>query len=149
MPSSSFDKVTRVVKRLAPHQPGALKLARRYGETLVCVRYRRDADGTTRYTTIELIVDTAPVAPKRQAPRTPERAPARSAIVGVRIALLHTAELRAQACALGATWDPRRNLWLMPRHVAQQLGLTRQIIETSPSMDGTNVPYLPGVDGSE
>ena len=53
---------THVVKRLLPSQPGAQKLARRYGEALVCVRYRHDPLGKLRYTTVELIVDEAPVA---------------------------------------------------------------------------------------
>ncbi len=36
---------TRVVKKMSPSQPGALKLARRYGDALICVRYRHDAQG--------------------------------------------------------------------------------------------------------
>ena len=52
---------TRIVKRLSATQPGALKLARRYGDALVCVRYRHDSDHRHRYTTVELVVDEAPV----------------------------------------------------------------------------------------
>src|SRR6185369_2650549 len=67
---------TRVVKKLSVTQPGALKLAQRYGEALVCVRYRHDAERRYRYTTIELVVERAPI--KR-------RNPALDAIVVVRI----------------------------------------------------------------
>ena len=56
---------TRVVKKLSSQQGGALKLARRYGAALVCVRYRQDMQGLHRYTTVELVVDEAPVASKR------------------------------------------------------------------------------------
>ena len=52
---------SRVVKKMSPGQPGALKLARRYGDALVCVRYRLDAQGRHRYTTVELVVDSAPL----------------------------------------------------------------------------------------
>ena len=38
-----------------------MKLARKYGGDLLCVRYRLDADGSYRYTTVELIVDCVPV----------------------------------------------------------------------------------------
>ena len=52
---------THVVKRFSATQPGALKLARRFGDALVCVRYRHDPEGRYRYTTVELVVDEAPV----------------------------------------------------------------------------------------
>src|SRR4051812_41936053 len=48
---------TRIVKRLSASQAGAIKLARRYGDALVCVRYRHDLQGRLRYTTVELVVD--------------------------------------------------------------------------------------------
>jgi len=51
----------RVTKKLSPAQPDAIKLARRYGEQLVCVRHRIDPAGTTRVTTIELVVEQAPL----------------------------------------------------------------------------------------
>ena len=47
---------TRIVKRLAPDQAGAKKLARQYGNALVCVRYRQDPEQGLRYTTVELVV---------------------------------------------------------------------------------------------
>ena len=52
---------TRVVKKIPASQPGALKLARCYGDALVCVRYRHDAQGLNRYTTVDLMVDHAPI----------------------------------------------------------------------------------------
>ena len=66
----------RVIKTLRPAQPGTLKRQRRYGGALLCVRYREDASDTTRHTTVELVVETAPVQ-RRLTDRT---------IVGVRIA---------------------------------------------------------------
>lgn len=52
---------TRVLRKLSPQQVGALKLARRFGDLLVCVRYRHDPDRQVRYTTVELVVDSVTV----------------------------------------------------------------------------------------
>lgn len=46
-----------------PGQRGTRKLLARYGERLICVRYRYDAASSTRYKTVELIVDQAPWTP--------------------------------------------------------------------------------------
>src|ERR1700754_2058161 len=112
---------TRVVKRLAPHEPGAQKLTRRYGDALVCVRYRHDAAGRHRYTTIELIVDDAPIVPRGR-PHD---------VVAVRIDP-EQPTLRSRAYARGATWDRTSKLWLMPRHLASALRLTDFIVKTLP-----------------
>ena len=103
---------SRVVKRLRADQHGALKLARRYGEALVCVRYRHDLLHRRRYTTIELVVDEAPI----------QRRPDDNVTVGVLInprdaALLEKVRLH------GAKFDARMGLWRMPRHVARRLHL--------------------------
>ena len=50
-----------VVKKMAPTQPGAIKLHKRFGDQLFCVRYRTDPEGKFRYTTVELIVDTVEI----------------------------------------------------------------------------------------
>ena len=60
---------TNVVKKLAPDQNGAKKLARRFGDALVCVRYRYDADTGIRYTTVELLVGQAPLKKRDHNPK--------------------------------------------------------------------------------
>ncbi|MDY6921765.1 MAG: hypothetical protein SV765_16320 [Pseudomonadota bacterium] len=50
-----------VTKTLRPGDSGTKRLKQRYGDRLVCVRYRKDAGRQRRYTTVELIVDEAPV----------------------------------------------------------------------------------------
>jgi hypothetical protein len=40
---------------LKPGQKGTKKLLRRYGDKLVCVRYRYDPQNKKRYKTVELI----------------------------------------------------------------------------------------------
>lgn len=105
----------RVAKKLLPGQPGTVKLARQHGQNLVCVRYRVDAQAEQRYTTIELIVDSAPVAPR------PER------IVGVRVRWRETT-LQAQVKEHGAKWDNLANVWRMPYAAAVKLGLKERIV---------------------
>ena len=110
---------THVVKRFSATQPGALKLARRFGDALVCVRYRHDPEGRYRYTTVELVVDEAPV--KRRADL--------DATVMVHLAFNDT-ELQQLARAHGARWDDRQRLWAMPRRTAKKLELLACIVKT-------------------
>ena len=50
-----------VIKTLKPGDCGTKKLHKRFGEQVVCVRYRRDLVNNRRYTTIELVVDESPI----------------------------------------------------------------------------------------
>ena len=86
---------TTIDRFAAEPAPGAIKLARRYGDALVCVRYRHNPQGTHRYTTVELVVDAAPVA---------HRVPPDSSIVLVRLDF-DDYRGRRRALAQGANWD--------------------------------------------
>ena len=52
---------------LQPGQKGTKKLYDRYGDQLVCVRYRYDAARQRRLKTVELIVEEVPWRPERAA----------------------------------------------------------------------------------
>jgi hypothetical protein len=108
---------TRVIKKIAVTQPGALKLARRYGKALVCVRYRQSLDGSMRYTTVELLVEQAPLFKKR--PDTD--------IVEVK---LHggEGELRYHILSNGGQWDPELLVWRLSRGLARRLRLMSRLI---------------------
>jgi hypothetical protein len=121
-PSTVDREGLRVAKKLAPTQPGAIKLARRYGEALLCVRYRRSADGRQRLTTVELIVECVPVQSVRSGGRD-------SAVVGVRIGY-HETDLRSRARDQGAAWDREAKLWRMTHRAARQLGLLDRVVES-------------------
>ena len=107
---------TRVVKRLSPTQSGAIKLARRYGEALVCVRYRHDADGNHRLTTVELVIERVPII-HRPSPTVAVKLP------------LDEPTLRVRAMTLGAEWDGKARVWYMSRAVAKELGVLKQIVQ--------------------
>lgn len=115
----------KVIKKLSPEKPGAIKLAHRYGDALVCVRHRLDASGQTRVTTIELIVEQAAVqARKRAAPDAAARSV--PVVVGVQIAW-DEKPLQQAAKGAGATWDAAARMWRMPESVARALGLADRI----------------------
>jgi hypothetical protein len=49
---------------LRPGQRGTKKLVRKYGDRLVCVRYRYDGERRKRYKTVELIIEESDWEPK-------------------------------------------------------------------------------------
>ena len=107
---------------LAPGQNGTKKLLARYGERLVCVRYRYDAERKLRHKTVELIVETSPWNPKqRNARREPED------MVAVRIGYSETA-LRERIKAAGALWRPRQRLWEVDWKTVRELGLQGRVV---------------------
>lgn len=106
---------------LRPGEPGTRKLLARFGERLVRVRYRYDAERKRRLKTVELIVEDMPWTPSvRKLRRTPDD------IVAVR---LHWSEsqLRSRAMALGAIWRPGPKLWEMTWDTARKLGLSDRV----------------------
>jgi hypothetical protein len=82
----------RVTKKLLPESRGALKLARQFGEALICVRHRSDDKGEYRYTTVELLVEKTPIRPRTDN------------LVGVRIGP-DEKPLQTVVRAAGGTWD--------------------------------------------
>ena len=107
----------RVVKKLSPHQRGAMTLTKLYGDSLVCVRHRQDAAGAFRYTTVELLIEHHPIAARNAKP------------VGVRIDFRET-RLRQTIRAHGGQWDSQHRVWVIPRKIAAKLDLQDRIVNT-------------------
>lgn len=114
-PVASKTAESRVLKRLAPMQPGTLKQLRRYGDALVCVRYREDSERALRLTTVELVVEQRPIRPRGDP------------TVRVRIDFDEDA-LRQRAKDLGAQWHQPSRAWAMPYSVAERLQLVDRIV---------------------
>lgn len=93
-------------------QDGAKRFARRYGDQLVCVRHRVSKDGLTRFTTVELLAETTPIA-TRQRTMIVLRLPAAAK------------STRSLLLACGATWDAKNRVWLLPHMVAKGLRLLK------------------------
>jgi hypothetical protein len=107
---------TKVIKTLHPGQPGTHGWLRIYGKQLLCVRYRVDALERMRYTTIELLVATAPLY-HREHPANQVYA----ALEGKERALRESAQL------LGAQWDEPSRMWRMSVSTAQVLGIKHKV----------------------
>jgi hypothetical protein len=108
---------------LAPGQNGTKKLLAQYGERLVRVRYRYDAERSLRMKTVELIVETV-----AWRPRSRERRREPSDMVGVAIAYGET-DLRARIKAAGGIWRPRHRLWEVDWKTVRELGIQDRVVE--------------------
>lgn len=107
---------TQVLKSLAPGQAGTVRLVQRFGPTLLQVRYRHDWTGLFRYTTVELLVEAAPVQRGRRL----------GALYAVRIGA-HEKRLQATAKARGGRWHPDLRCWVLTGEAVQALRLSRRV----------------------
>jgi hypothetical protein len=90
---------------LKPGQRGTKRLAEKYSDALLYVRFRYDAESRQRLKTVELVVERAgwPPPPRHHSP---------DALVPLRI---DAADLpaRSQVKAAGGRWDPGKKLWFV------------------------------------
>lgn len=94
---------TRLI--LKPGQRGTKRLTETYGDSLLCIRFRYDAETRQRYKTVELIIDKSDWSPP-----PPKFDPSR--LVPLRIEG-YELEIRARAKAAGAKWNPEKQLWFI------------------------------------
>jgi len=92
---------TRLI--LKPGQRGTKRLAEKYGDDLICVRYRYDLVTKKRLKTIELVIEKTNWEPQ------PEKL-SEDSLVAVKIKGYET-ELRKQVKRAGGTWKPDQKLW--------------------------------------
>ena len=107
----------RVAKTYAPDQNGAKRFARRYPDQLVCVRHRLSDDGSLRHTTVELLIESTPVASRART------------LVAVKIGASDK-NTRTLLMACGAQWVPKEKYWLLPRMVAKNLRLLKNVVQS-------------------
>ena len=106
---------SHVTKTLWPGQAGTLKLMHQHGTQLVCVRYRRDANGLRRYTTVEIVVDSDIVKSDK----------AKRQMFDVAIAF-EEQSLRTLVKKHGAKWSPERKMWALSGQTVQTLNLVHR-----------------------
>ena len=107
----------RTRAKLQPGQRGTKRWVKQYGDRLVCVRYRYDAERRRRYTTVELIVDEGEWDPP----------PDPSAIVGIRVNWGERELARAVRKA-GGLWNRQKRLWELRYDQAAALGLLDRLV---------------------
>jgi hypothetical protein len=120
----SVDMIARATLR--PGQKGTKRLLEKYGDRLVCVRYRYDSVNGKRYTTVELL--------EAESKWTTKNASSKGNIrnndtrkLGVRIDYWET-ELREKAKEAGAIWRPNHKLWEMAYEDVMELGLENRVV---------------------
>ncbi len=101
----------RVGQTLRPGQKGTRRYVDRYGDRLVCVRYRYDESQRRRFTTVELVVEDGEWAPTLR-PET---------VVAVHVAWGEKA-VAARIKREGGEWDPGRKRWLLRYDAVVRLG---------------------------
>lgn len=104
--------ITRTLQR---GTEGTARLARRFGESFVCVRYRVDDAMRRRYKTVEIIVEEMTYRPS----------PRQDVLVQVGIEEDH---LRDRIRKAGGRWDNPAAAYHLPRYVAYKLGLRKRIM---------------------
>ena len=129
-----------VTNTLKPGDRGTPQLLRRYGERLVCVRYRFDSARKKNVTTVELVVDErdAPEGYYALYPRRPE--PKQQVLV--RVEFDETA-MRARVKGAQGRWDPERRGWVLPYATVREMGLVDRIMEEHVPKSG----YMPETRG--
>ena len=129
---------SRVRLHLKPGQKGTKQLLAQYGDRLICVRYRYDAQRKKRLKTVELLVAERDWQPPR--PRF-----AHDQIVGLRVAFADVA-VRDRVKQAGGTWNPERRVWQLRYDRAVALGLNGRIVDEPasnsrcPGSSGENLP---------
>ncbi len=121
-------RAMRVRLHLKPGQKGTKQLLAQYGDRLVCVRYRYDAQRKKRLKTVELAVAERDCEP---APR----APAHDQIVALRVTFAEVA-VRERVKQAGGHWDPDRKVWELRYDLAVALGSAGRIVVGPASTGG-------------
>jgi hypothetical protein len=125
---SGLPSRSRIRLNLKPGQKGTRQLVAKYGERLVCVRYRYDPGRKKRFKTVELIIGERDWEP----PAAPF---ADDQIVGVRVAF-EEVDVRERVKRAGGTWHRPRRVWQLAYGDAVALGLRDRVIAEPASTRG-------------
>lgn len=116
----------RTTTTLRPGQKGTKRLMEKYGERLVCVRYRVDRNTGKRYTTIELIEQENETASQAADDRLNQHQH-KTQRLGLRIEYWET-DLREKVKQAGGMWRPRQKLWELPYSDVVSMGLESRVV---------------------
>lgn len=130
--SRTRSKVTRTVR---PGKPGTLKYVRRFGDLLVCVRYRYDEKRGLRFTTAEIVVDERPWQGGVHMDLSQAHVEAPESVL-VRVGF-HETLLRARVRGAGGRWDPKWKAWELPLEVVKRMGLEGRVVFRSEQRDAS------------
>lgn len=116
----------QITTTIRPGQKGTKRLTEKYGERLICVRYRSDSHTGKRYTTVELIEQEVDTNKKTEDNcHTPQ--PTQTQRLGVCIEYWET-ELREKVKGAGGIWRPRHKLWELSYSDVVEMGLESRVV---------------------
>ena len=128
---SPTSAIPRVRLHLRPGQKGTKQLLAQYGDRLICVRYRYDAQRKKRLKTVELLV-----AERDWEPPSPRFA--HDQIVGLRVAFADVA-VRDRVKQAGGRWNPLQRVWQLRYDRTIALGLEDRIVSDAGSERGLSI----------
>jgi hypothetical protein len=107
-------------RKLAAGKPGTKKLLQKYGNQLLCVRYRYDSEKKEKMKTVEIIVQKKPWDGKgRKMPG--------NKIIPIRVAY-EEIKIRRIVKAAGGKWNMKGKVWELPYKEVRALGLEDRIV---------------------
>ena len=107
-------------RTLSPGQPGTKKLLEKYGEKLLFVRYRYDAEKKQKLKTVEIIIQRQDWEPDSK--KIPQ-----NKIMHLRIDYGEI-ELARMVKSLGGRWNRKKKVWELPYRQVNILGLENRIV---------------------
>lgn len=114
-----------------PGERGTQRLVAKYGERLVCVRYRYDTEKRKRYKTVELIIASEPWIPVPETARVDNFSPVTEQQHTLRVPVrinYYEKDLQRRIKAIGRTWEPTKKLWYAPEEYVRRIGLDKRIV---------------------
>lgn len=115
-------------KKLKPGQPGTKRLVTQYGQSLLSVRYRYDAEQRKRFKTVELIIEESFWQP-------PAKPISGDEIVDLSVGVKEV-DLQRKVKAAGGKWNYNRRVWEIRYDAVVKLELTDRITQENISDNG-------------
>ena len=107
-------------------EKGTKKLCEKFGESLVCVRYRYDDTNKKRYKTVELIIEETDWEPTENSKQEKIGKQKDEMLVGVRIGI-GEGRLQQEMRNAGGKWNRQNQLWEIGYETALRLGLKDRV----------------------
>lgn len=110
----------KIQRTLLPGQPGTKKWIERFGNDLVCVRYRNDLERNEKWITAEIIIE-------RQEKKSEKGRIPINKIMDIRIEYGER-ELAQKVKSLGGRWDRQNKVWRLSYKYVRILHLEDRIV---------------------
>jgi hypothetical protein len=108
----------RIGRKVLAGKPGTKRMVEKYGDKLVCIRYRYDLEKKIKYKTAEIIVDSGFWDGVNEGKRK----------LNLRIGF-EEYELREKVKAAGGNWNKEKKVWEIDRRAVNLLGLRERVVK--------------------